>query len=658
VSGHHTVVKPQTPAIAASRGAESATAPQSSVESAGTAEAPKRPMVRFFGNPAVAAILTWVVAGPLAYLIPRVPHFSGGAGSLRSLAVPLILGLSAVVVVCMIAMRRAAPWLAGVSAGGFAAWTVLSLSTALRGTPYPFYGLLGDAGRVTGMATRYSVTPFSSDAIIPGLPSEYPPLFPWIVGRFSALIDVPAWRLVGDFEIIFTGLAIVAGFVLWQRLLSPWLALAVTTVGFMSFPYPIKAYELLTIMIFFPWVLLTLTNPPRGRLHWLVSGLLGGLIIVTYFGWFVFAFVGILALVYLTWRRETDRAAFAWYLAKVGGVAFVTASWFLVPLLYAKVTIGGATVADLYGSPNMFDNFLPFFQFTSSGAAGLQAIINLIGLVGMIWLRDKVWWARPLLIMVVGAYLLRIVGGVVFVLTQHTLLSQYTPSIYMFAMTIAAPMTVVHAAPRILQRLSVTPPKGATAIGLAAVVGWAGLTFCMDWTPGAGGRYSDYSERAYREPYPDGHYAIAVDNPTPWLPVNDIQHAVEGVLGSQHDAVALSFDERLFSFLPWHGYIGNDLGSSLSHTFERLSDVEHLATVTDPSAFTYESQHLTYGRVDVFVLKRVGPDSWRWTFHRGFNQQEAEIDFSRAQFSPADWVVVDTLPENTVVIIRKEAPHA
>jgi len=52
------------------------------------------------------------------------------------------------------------------------------------------------------MANRYAQHLHSSDGIVPSVPSNYPPLFPWLVGRTSALVHVPAWRLLGPAEAI------------------------------------------------------------------------------------------------------------------------------------------------------------------------------------------------------------------------------------------------------------------------------------------------------------------------------------------------------------------------------------------------------------------------------------------------------------------------
>jgi len=609
-------------------------------------------------RPAVAAIVTWLIAMPVAFLTPKVVPFQSGMGGLRWLTLPLTAGFFAAVVLWLAWRRWPTGWLAGVSAGAMSGWFALSLSTALRGTPFPFYGLIGDAGRITAMATRYSVTAASSDMMIPGLPSEYPPLFPWVVGRTAAMFGVAAWRLVGDFEVLFMSLAMLVAFVLWQRLVSPWLALAVATAGFMVFPLSHKAYEALALAGFLPWLLLTFTNPPRGRLHWLPSGIIAGLIVLCYYGWMIFGVFGVLVIAWRMWRIEGDRKAFLLYVAKVAGVAFVVASWFLVPLIYTRVTLGGSVVADLYGTSSMLDAIFPFLQITYPAVSGLLAMVQLIGLIGLIWLRGRAWWARPLLAMVLGAYAFRLIGMVSFMLTEHTLLSQYTPAVYGTAMSVAAPLTIAHATPMLLRRLSIDPPKPGiptgVAAGVAVMLSFAGYVFCVDWMPKAsGGRYSIVTEFAYGEPYPTGGRPSDAAQHTPWFPVEPIRQAVEEVIGADHDAVALSVDERLWAYLPWRGYIGNDLWSSIAHSHQRLRNIQDLSAINDPARFTEQSQHMQFGRIDIFILKKT-PQGWLWVFHRGYNHDNALIYFQPTQFDHATWAIVD-VPEDYVAIVRRTA---
>ena len=607
---------------------------------------PDRPGRRFDWTVPVA-VGVWLVGTAVAELVPRALHISGMG--MRGWSVPLGFGFAGCLAILVVyaVLRRAPEWLAGAAAGFFGAWVTIVLGTAVRTTPFPFLGLVGDSGRLTAMATRYSVTWASSDAFIRGLPSEYPPLFPWVVGRTSALIHVPAWRLVGDFEVLTLGLTILVGFLMWRRLLPAWVALITTVSAFLWFEIAPKSYEAVTLIVFIPWVLATFGRPPRGRLHWITAGIVGGLIIQTYYGWLIFGAFGVLAIAFMTWRSEPNRKAFLLYLLKVIFTALVLSAWYVVPYIYGSVTIGGKAVADLYGSTNFLDLLFPFIGSTP------MALLQLVGLVGLVFLRRSSWWATPLLSLVAGAYLYRILGTLMFALTQHTLLVQYTPGVYGAALAIAGVLTFVDATPKLLERLRIASPAGGVAIALSIALAYSGYSFTMDWMPNLGGRYADYTEKAYREPFPDGTYlAVRPSGPvTPWFPVTPIQQDVERVLGPNPDPVVLSADERLFAFLPWHGYTYNDMGGTTAHWFERLAEIRTLEGTRDPAQFASASTHTAYGPIDVFVLlKKDG--AWQWDGHVGFNQPEALVNFEPAQFDPAYWVV-DDLPNNYVVAIRR-----
>jgi hypothetical protein len=598
-------------------------------------------------DPGMVAVLVWLVLIVPAVSFPRLIPFQGFG--LKGWAVPLGAGLAGgAVVLGLTIIRRAAPWVAGVGAGFFGAWLSLMLETALRGTPFPFYGLAGDAGQLTAMATRYSVTAASADAWLPGVPAEYPPLFPWVVGRISALVEVPAWQLVGLAEVICTGLALVLSFVLWQRLVPPWVALATATLGLMVLEYPPKAYEMLTLVLFVPWALGTFARPSRGRLNWIASGVVAGVIILTYYLWAVFAGFGLVAIAIAALRAEPSRRAYLRYLAKVAAVALVVSSWFVVPFLYARLTGGGEPVNDMYADLGLIQDLLPFI-----GTAPL-AILQLIGVVGLFWLRGKQWWATPMLALVLSAYAYRALTAMVFVLSRHTLLGHYTPRLYSTVLVIAGVLTLVSAVPQLLDRLRLIPPKGGAALALSLALAWCGLTFTLDWMPGVGGRYSGVSELAYLEPLPDGRYVADLPglNRTSWFPITPIERSVESVLGPNPSGVTLSADERLFAFLAWPGYAGTTPGSALAHTSERVSELRRLAAATDAAAFTRESATTNFGPIDIFVLRETDA-GWRWSSYVGFEAAEAVVLFQPAQFSVADWVIFDDLPNNIAVAVRR-----
>ena len=264
-------------------------------------------------NPSLAALVTWIICLPVAYVGARL----GPADPfrLRVAMIPVVVLIAGVVVAGVVSRRLPADLASGIGAGLFGGWVAFTLRVALHGTPFGFGGLVSDAGRLAAMANTYSHTWHSADGIVPSVPSNYPPLFPWLVGRTSALINVPAWKLLGPAEAITLSFAVVAGYILWRRLLPGPLALAVTLPVLLCFSLPEKAYEILALAVFVPWAIATFGDPPRGRLHWLPAGLIGGLTILLYWAFIIFGALGILALAVLTWRASPDRARYVRHVA-------------------------------------------------------------------------------------------------------------------------------------------------------------------------------------------------------------------------------------------------------------------------------------------------------------------------------------------------------
>jgi hypothetical protein len=601
-------------------------------------------------SPAFSAVVVWALLIVPAVAAPRAIPFNGWG--VKGLALPLAVGLGGGVALVALALwRRAAPWCAGATAGFLAVWLTLMLGTAMRGTPFGFYGLTGDAGQLSAMAVRYSVTAGSADMFLPNTPAEYPPLFPWTVGRVAALIDVPAWQLVGVGQVICTGLALLLGFLLWQRLLPAWVALAATVLGMMVFSAPQKAFEMVTLTMFVPWAIGTFGRPTRGRLHWLSAGVVAGVIVLTYYGWMIFGAVGLVLIAITTLRAESNRKAYLLYLAKVVGVALVVASWFVVPYVVAVLTKGGPAASDRYADIGMITEVFPFI-----GVAPL-ALLQLVGLVGLVWLRgsDRAWWAWPLLALVLGAYAFRAFGALSFLVTGHTWMGHYTPRLYSTILAIAGVLTLVYAVPRLLDRLALTAPAGGSVVVLGIVLSWCAFVYTVDWTPGALGRNEYITRAAYAEPLPDGRYVPGLPEieRTRWFPVSRIQQEVERVYrGPNTDHVTLSADERLFSYLPWPGYVSNTPGGALAHTAERHDELRRLAATADPTEFTRASADTAFGPIDIFVLVET-TEGWRWSAYAGFDQDEVVVLFQPSQFTEADWVVVTNLPEDVVVAIRR-----
>jgi len=590
-------------------------------------------------------VATWLIATPVAVLVPRLIDFS--PFTVRGGFVPIAAG--AVLLAAMTAVAwwpRAGERVVAMAAALFAAWVALALQVALNGTPFGFSGMGGDMGRMAATVNRYTVAPWPTDTFVEGLPPEYPPLYPWLISRAALVAGEPAWRVLPVAEIVLTSFAVLAGYLMWRRLIPGGAALA-CGVGLLVFGYPQKAFAIVALFVFVPWLIATFTDPPRGRLHWLPAGLIGGLIVLTYHGWFPFGAFGVLAILVAAWRRADDRGRYLRHVLGVAAVAFVVASPYVVPFGYALLTRDSQPLGDLYQTSELLDNALPFLTPTLLGA------LQLVGLAGLVWYRQRTWWAWPLLYLVAGSYVFWALMGLRYVLTEHTLLIHYVPRLTGVALATAGVLTLVFAAPALARRLGVTAPYRFGAAALVVAMAWIGTVYWQDWRPrqtlGEAGdviRPADYSTLAHLDALPDCSYPRykPPDLGSGCLPVDRIMDAVESTRGEGARPVTLSFTEKLFAFQPLRGYAGVDRTSagSLVNWDDRLAELTRLAAISDPREFATESANTRFGPIDAFVLARSGDDL-----------EALGLRFHESQFDPATWRIVDDLDEPFVVAVRR-----
>jgi Arabinofuranosyltransferase N terminal len=611
-------------------------------------------------SPSLAALIIWIVCLPVAFglasLGPANPFL------LRVAMVPVVVAIGGVIVVGIASRRLPADLASGIGAGLFGGWVAFTLRVALHGTPFGFDGLAGDAGRMADMANRYASTWRSSDGIVSTVPSHYPPLFPWLVGRTSALINVPAWKLLGPAEAITLSFVVVAGYILWRKLLPGPLALAVTLPVLLCFSLPEKAYEILALAVFVPWAIATFGDPPRGRrLHWLPAGLIGGLSIVLSWAFIIYGALGIVALAVLTWRTSPDRARYVRHVVLTVIVSVVVASWYLVPYLGWGFLHGSKQVDDLFQGGGIQDSPLLFLTPSPLG------VLELIGVIGLLWYRGRVWWGRPLLLLTASAYAYWLLGLAAFSLTGHTLLLQDTPRLIGPILAAAGVLTIVHTAPLITRRFSVrSVPAGLPALALCLLVVWTAITAWQGWMPGgptpAGGLYQpavstawNESTAAFATPLPDGSYvpvAAKRDIHDAWFPTDPVKNDVTSVLGASATPVTLSTAEELFTYVNWPGYIAVSMGAAGTNTDwpARYAALQKLSRITDPAAFAAASARTAFGPVDVFILQRSSPTRWTW---QPIDAPYPVLTFTPAQFSPQAFTVFTNLPGNLVVAVRQ-----
>lgn len=608
------------------------------------------------------AVFVWIAGTALAVLVVRAIDLN--PLTVRGAVLPIPMAAIAGAVLLGVALRWPTDRVTGVVAGLYAAWLALVQISALHGTPFAQSGEHnGDWSRLTSLANRLSTTWGSADAFLPGLPSEYPPLYPWVVGHLADVVHRPVWAMVKPVQILVLSGSVVVAFALWRRLVSAPLALAMAAVAPAVYTLGYKDYEIISLAAFVPYLLAAFTDRPRskGGLHWLPAGIIGGLIATTYIGYVLFGAAAVLALVVARLLRP-DRRAYLLHLLGVVVTAAVVASWYLVPLAVAYLTRPREQLSDTYPNKLIASEPVPtpFLEPTVIG------VLALIGLAGMIWYRRRVWWAEPMLLISGGIALYWGAATLSTVVTGHTFYLPKAPRMIDMALLVGGILTVAQAAGPIARRLTPDVPRAlarSMAIGgiaLLLVVG--GLTCWQAWTPGNPRGFVDFSQspayvtinpatKAHLETLPSGRlprytppHRDEYSGASPVLPADLIRKDVERRLGPTALPMTLSVDSRIFMYVHWYCYLEGSAYASLSlaQFNGRDHELRKLSAISDPTTFATASAHTRFGPIDVFILRK---HAGKWWYVNG-------IGFTPDAFRSSAFDIVDDLPSDLVLVIR------
>src|SRR3954452_530241 len=149
----------------------------------------------------LVAVVTWLLGLAVAAAVVKVadqdPFTMAGA------VMPVAVGSAVAVVFVVFLLRRQLHDVAvGAALGAYAAWIGLVVATTLHGTPFGYSGMGNDEGRLVAQATKYMTSWRPVDAFVHNLSTEYPPLYPWLIGHTAAIVHRPAWTLFGEAQIL------------------------------------------------------------------------------------------------------------------------------------------------------------------------------------------------------------------------------------------------------------------------------------------------------------------------------------------------------------------------------------------------------------------------------------------------------------------------
>ena len=603
----------------------------------------------------IAATATFAVLLPAGVLSVRLrdldPLTSEGA------AAPVAYALAALLVVAGLCLVVRRPWCTGVAAGVLAAWASVAVACSLVGTPYGSGAMLGDAGRMSALASYFATTWASHDAADPALPPEYPPLYPMLVGRAAALVDRPAWTLLATAQAALVGASVLAAFLLWRRLVPGGVALALSVTTWAGLSEPSKGNEILALSVFLPLVLGAFAVPDGRRpLHPVLSGVLFGLMVPLFPNFLILGLLGVGGVIVLGWRGAPNRWAYARRAGVTVGLAAALSSWYLGPLLLAYASGQPEVVADLYRSMALGQGQFALFDSSSHAVLVLQAV----GALGVVLWWRAAWWAPPLGVLVVGILMAKTLMLSRFTGGGHSFLLLYTPYLLQSALSAAGVLALHEAARawggRVVEALG-TPRPLARVIAVCAVVAvLASTTYSNAWAVRPSG--VDDHRRAVRSGQlsltalshtdlrPDG---TAPEYPwpvlTPGFPATAAYRALSGTQPPGSAApVVLSDDQRFFSYRWFPNYLPSkrESSSALTRWDSREAEVRRLSGITGSTGLADALRHTAFGPLDALVLRRKAK---RYSFR--------DITFSAAALFGGSFVIRPLADHYTLFVARR-----
>ncbi|GAA1962314.1 hypothetical protein GCM10009838_19000 [Catenulispora subtropica] len=277
---------------------------------------------------------------------------------------------------------------------------------ALRGTPWPLFGLSGDTGRLVEW----------SASIVHGHGNPnptYPPLtlhaLAWWAQLFHHGDTAAAFR---DFEIGGAALTGPAAYLAWRLVLSPLWALVVGVVPAYAIIDPYKPYGAIVMIVLLPVFVASVRHTTRvGDLSWrrvlasaVLFGLLYSILFLTYPGSSLWSAPGLMAAVFLLFPWSKHRVGkLAAFVGATLAVFGILCGWYVNDLL-GPGTVDRAYGFDAYTDPAFFSMWRTDMpgdvgQWPPPGelaGVGLFSILTFAGLGVALWLG----WRRPLAVTV------------------------------------------------------------------------------------------------------------------------------------------------------------------------------------------------------------------------------------------------------------------
>ncbi|MFN8491549.1 MAG: arabinofuranosyltransferase [Caldilineaceae bacterium] len=484
--------------------------------------------------------------------------------------------------------------------GAVSLFLTATLALVLKNTPFTVGAVTGDQRFYTYFVTKFAAYPGYIDGVYRDLPSFYPPLYYYILGRLAALFHSEPYHTmkIGLLATIF--LIPYLSTWLWRRLVDEKLAVA-AAFALLLYQQWFKPAEWLSLVLFVPWWLYwveDVTGQKRrsSLVWWLWGSLLGGLLFQTYYYWFFIGGVSLLLkLVMQVWQRGKRQI---WQfdlrnvVALLGGAALLS-SLYWGPYLYSMYRTGGWNpLQNRWLSDGKIPLPLPFLDDSVEGVVLLGGLLYLVVSAGS----NRV--SRGLLNLVIAVYVWAALGYIG-ILTDHPLLTFRAFPVIDYLLALAAGLALLRLWQEQLWQRFLPPtaaPLGRIAPALLVV-----LALFFGQNTGNDLLKDDNVQKALAAKAPQQDLA-ALDKLTQQQYLNK-----DFLLGN--DYADLMAYRPFYSFLPWTATFSHPAG----RFHERLDFLQRLAATSEPQLFAAALMNNRYSKVDT-ILATNKDNRWLFSF--------------------------------------------
>jgi Arabinofuranosyltransferase N terminal len=288
---------------------------------------------------------------------------------------------------------------------------LLSAAVAIgfKDSVFSMHGIGGDMGFIIGLVNKMAFTKLPSDGQFNGLTSFYPPLYYYCCAIGSKFFGIPPYEAVKQALIISLFALPLLTFVFWKPLVGPAFA-AVLPLMFViniDFDKPASVLAMTLVTPFYLFYLQNITDRKFTTKNYVFAGLLAGLIIQVQYFWLLIALLTY-AIQFISEKGVYQGLNYIktqykhWFLIAL--VAFVTASWYLVPYVWQMLTIGSEPTQNRWFVSWMAVFNFPFLQVSHFG------LVKLFGLLASLYFFKTNRVAAGLVYLLLGCYVYCLLG--------------------------------------------------------------------------------------------------------------------------------------------------------------------------------------------------------------------------------------------------------